>query len=336
MRTRQIVMCASVWKSWAVLLLILFPMRGAGQEEGGLHSPQLATQVEQLAKDKPYVAIVYDFLKSYEDTLRALSGKELAQRLEYDGVEVVQGGFDRLHLVDEHATISFLSTKGMYGVSIRSRDFPILEVKFPSSCQLLTGKPLRVLEREFLDSLRRFHYDGKATVSLREEALTPLEQEGFYVLKGDAYHLESIRSDTYWEKADGRGFVPLFSADHLTESIGNLLLCESTPAEVELRLVVRQYGFKKHELAMPMRDWVAYCHSQGCTLYWGVESMEAESLTASVFVVNDVLSYDHVMTVEVPYAVLTDRDAIVQGDVNVFVPTHNITTLFQEYEENRE
>ena len=161
-----------------------------------------------------------------------------------------------------------------------------------------------------------------------------MKQKSFYVLKGDAYHLENIRSDTYWEEKAGSGtFVPVFSADHLTESIGNLLLCEDTPGDIKLHLVVRQYGFKKHELTMLMRDWVAYCRDQGCTLYWGVESMEAESLKASVFVVNDVLCYDHVMSVEVPYAVFSDKGAIVQGDVNVFIPTHNIATLFQEYEE---
>ena len=327
-------MCTSVWKNLAVFILVLLPLRGAGQDGTGLRSPQLVQQVEQLAKDKPYVDVVYDFLTNYADTLKALHGKEVVRRMEYDGVEVVQGGFDRLHLVDEHTTITFLSSKGMYGVNIHSRDFPILDVKFPSSCQLLTGKSLRVLEREFLDSLRRFRYVKSASKRLDKGALTALKQKSFYVLKGDAYHLENIRSDTYWEEKAGSGtFVPVFSADHLTESIGNLLLCEDTPGDIKLHLVVRQYGFKKHELTMLMRDWVAYCRDQGCTLYWGVESMESESLKASVFVVNDVLCYDHVMSVEVPYAVFSDKGAIVQGDVNVFIPTHNIATLFQEYEE---
>ena len=76
-------MCTSVWKNLAVFILVLLPLRGAGQDGTGLRSPQLVQQVEQLAKDKSYVDVVYDFLTNYADTLKALRGKEVVRRMEY-------------------------------------------------------------------------------------------------------------------------------------------------------------------------------------------------------------------------------------------------------------
>ena len=317
------------------LCLLLFPLLGKGQEQTALRHPCLKAQVDSLARVEPYVTVVYNFLGNYADTLKLLKGTELEHRLEYDGVKISQGGFGRLHLIDEHAVITFMSMKGLYGVNIRKGSFPILEVQFPSSCQLLTGKSLLALEKDLLDGLKSFRYKPESPVSYQKAELTALPAKGYYVLKGGAYHLESIRSDIYLEKQSEGVFVPVFSDEHLNESISNLLICEATPADVNLHLVIRQYGFKKNEMTLKMKDWVAYCRSQGCIFYWGVEALEPTMMKASVFIVNEVLSYDHVMTVEVPYTVFTEPGATVKGDVNVFIPTHNITTLFQEYEKSK-
>ena len=290
-------------------MLAAFPIIGKrARVQTGLRHPCLQAQVDSLAQAEPYVAVVYDFLKNYADTLKSLKGTELRQRLAYDGVEVEQGGFDRFHLIDGHTAIAFLRAKGLYGVRIRKGAFPILEAKFPSSCQLLTGKTLPALEKELLEGVQGFRYQPRLDVPYPESGLTALPAKGYYVLKGNAYHLESIRSDIYLEKRKGGSFVPVFSEEHLNESIGNLLVCEDTPADVDLHLVIRQYGFKKNEVTLKMKDWIA--------------------------IVNEVLSYDHVMSVEVPYTVFTDPEATVQGDVNIFIPTHNITTLFQEYDKS--
>ena len=135
-------------KYFTGLCLLLFPLLGSGQVQTGLQHSCLQAQVDSLAQAEPYVAVVYDFLKNYADTLKSLKGTELRKRLAYDGVEVEQGGFDRVHLIDEHTSITFLRAKGLYGVRIRKGAFPILEAKFPSSCQLLTGKTLPALEKE--------------------------------------------------------------------------------------------------------------------------------------------------------------------------------------------
>lgn len=140
-------------KYFTGLCLLLFSLSGSGQVQTGLRHPCLQAQVDSLAQTEPYVAVVYDFLKNYADTLKSLKGTELRKRLAYDGVEVGQGGFDRVHLIDEHTSITFLRAKGLYGVRIRKGAFPILEAKFPSSCQLLTGKTLLSLEKELLEGV---------------------------------------------------------------------------------------------------------------------------------------------------------------------------------------
>lgn len=321
----------SVLRHLVIMLIVLLPIMGEGQELTGLRSRYIADQVKLLTIERPYVPVVYKFLQSYADTVKTLKGIALKNRLANDGIEIKQGGFDQLRLIDEHTTITFMSSKGRYGVNIRSGEFSILDLTFPASFRLLTGLSLKELEARFLHELATFHCED-TVLTCQESMLTPSLLKGYYILKGDAYHLENIRSDIYLEKTGNHTYIPVFSSDHLNESIGNLLLSESTPSSVKLHLVVRQYGFKKKELTIRMKDWIAYCKSRGCQLYWGIENTGPTALKASVFVVNDIMCYDHVMNVEVPYSIVSGEDSIVEGDVNIFIPTHNISTLFQEYE----
>ena len=118
--------------------------------------------------------------------------------------------------------------------------------------------------------------------------------------------------------------------DHPAESVFNLFLSEDTSGNVSIRMTVRQYGLKREQMEIPVRSWISYMRNQGCALYVGVEALETNAVKAYVFAVNTVLKYNHVMNVEVSNSLLSEGKGKVEGDITLFVPTHNISSLFEE------
>jgi hypothetical protein len=151
----------------------------------------------------------------------------------------------------------------------------------------------------------------------------------YYVKTGDTYYIEEINGNLYFEEKE-RAFRPVFSMDHPAESVFNLFLSEDTPGNVSIRMTVRQYGLKREQMEIPVRSWISYMRNQGCTLYVGVEALETNAVKAYVFAVNTVLKYNHVMNVEIPNSLLSEGKGKIEGDITLFVPTHNISSLFEE------
>ena len=146
---------------------------------------------------------------------------------------------------------------------------------------------------------------------------------------GDTYYIEEINGNLYFEEKE-RALRPVFSMDHPAESVFNLFLSEDTPGNVSIRMTVRQYGLKREQMEIPVRSWISYMRNQGCALYVGVEALETNTVKVYVFAVNTVLKYNHVMNVEIPNSLLSEEKGTVEGDITLFVPTHNISSLFEE------
>ncbi|GAE82799.1 hypothetical protein [Bacteroides reticulotermitis] len=109
-----------------------------------------------------------------------------------------------------------------------------------------------------------------------------------------------------------------------------MFLSEATPCDVSLKLTVRQYGFKRDELKLPLKQWIAYNRSKQCDIYVGVENIGIDKLKVCVFVVNEHFKYNHVLNAEIPYTLLGEKKGDVEADITIFIPTHNLKALFEE------
>ena len=220
-----------------------------------------------------------------------------------------------------------IEKENRYIVSLINESFLLIELSFPASCQLLTGKNLKELEADFVKGLSSYSYTPSSSQPVRKE-LKKLAGD-YYVKTGDTYYIEEINGNLYFEEKE-RAFRPVFSMDHPAESVFNLFLSEDTPGNVSIRMTVRQYGLKREQMEIPVRSWISYMRNQGCTLYVGVEALETNAVKAYVFAVNTVLKYNHVMNVEIPNSLLSEGKGKIEGDITLFVPTHNISSLFEE------
>ena len=309
------------------IVLLLFPLSVWGQQTGKWGNGKLRQTVVAISSDVPFATAAYDFTERYLTQLQKMSVAERKSQMERDNVWITQGSMDLLNLINEQTSMNFSEKENRYIVSLINESFLLIELSFPASCQLLTGKNLKELEADFVKGLSSYSYTPFSSQPVRKE-LKKLAGD-YYVKTGDTYYIEEINGNLYFEEKD-RALRPVFSMDHPAESVFNLFLSEDTPGNVSIRMTVRQYGLKREQMEIPVRSWISYMRNQGCALYVGVEALETNTVKVYVFAVNTVLKYNHVMNVEIPNSLLSEGKGKVEGDITLFVPTHNISSLFEE------
>lgn len=319
-----------------LLLLCLFltlSLVGWGQNNK-FESRKLQEAASQLSKEVPYANAVYQFAENYLNQLLTLGPEERAWRMKADDFAIEQGGLDRLHLINDETALAMRAKDNRYTVNITTGTYPLIQFSFPMSYQLISQKKLKELEAEFIKELSSFQYQGVKESSVVKKSELKKTAPHLYIKKGEEYYIEAINNDLYYVEEKGK-FALAHDPAYVAESICNLLISENSPCDTSLKLVVRQYGFKTDELKLPLKQWINYCKSKGCELYVGIEKMETSGLKASVFAVNDMLKYNHVMNVEIPYSLLDGDKGEVEANITVFIPTHNILALFEEMNMNK-
>lgn len=317
--------------------LLLLPLTLKGQQTGASWAGgKLRQQAAALSTEIPFATVAYDFAERYLTMLQKLSPEEQKTRLMRDDVKIVAGDLNLIGLIDAHTAMLFAETdEHRYRVAFQNGNTPLMDISFPASCQLLTGKNLKELEQEFLTGLSAFRYQPSENLPWQKQKAVK-QDNGLYLYEGETYYIQEINRHLY-AKQEGGELKLIFDAAWPVESVYNLLQDEETAKETVLDLTVRKYGLRKEQTACPLRNCMAYLHAAGCELYVGIERIDADKVCATLFAVNKVLNYNHVMNVEVSrsvFAAKAEGEKRISGDITLFVPMHNVATLFGELENN--
>ncbi len=306
---------------------MLLPLSLRGQHNGVL-GEKLRNEVLKASEEIPAVSVVFNFAERYLGMLQGMDNAERLSRMERDDVRIPRGSVENLALINDKTSLAFAEKNDRYNLLIFNSETPLIEMSIPASCQLLTGKNLKELERDFFAGLDNYCFRIVDTLSASIKECEHL-QDNYYLKPGGAYQIKDINSNLYLENIDNN-LQLVFDADHPIESCHSLLLSETCPGDVSLQLVVRKYGLKKEERTLPLRLWLSYLKVLGCNLYVGVEEMNSDHIRVAFFAVNTIMRFNHIMNAEVPYAIFKDGKGTVKGDLNTFIPTHNISALFDE------
>lgn len=209
---------------------------------------------------------------------------------------------------------------------------PLLIVSFPANHELISGE-------NKIESENNFPVDVRNTVvrplpSVDASLLKPTLQNEFYVKKGGNYLNDNIVSDLYYQK-EPTGFSLLQNVSHPLESAGNMAMDPMVSSGYNLKVTQVMYGYKKQQYDMPLSKWISYCRSQGCDLYYGIESMTADMVKMTIFAVNAAENYNHLLFVNVPLSVIDSRQGDIQARLETFIPMHNVTNIMAKYRKNK-
>ena len=218
-------------------------------------------------------------------------------------------------------------------VATWTRDnLPLLTVSFPANHELISGENKIESERNFAADV--LHAVVQPLSAVDASVLTPTLQNDFYIKKGGNYMNENIVADLYYQKSPA-GFSLLQNVSHPLESAGNMAMEASISTGYNLKVTQVMYGYKKQQYDIPLSKWIAYCRSQGCDLYYGIESMTADMVKMTIFAVNAAENYNHLLFVNVPLSVIDRRQGDIQARLETFIPMHNVTNIMAKYRKNK-
>ena len=311
------------------LIGLVFSVLLSAQTVSHWANGELRKHVMLLTEETPFALKAYDFAERYLDRLYKMSNKDRIIQLDVDGVTILEGSIERIKLINARTSLGFYEKDNYYIVSLANDNFPVIKIKFPASCQLMLGKNLKQLESQFIEDLKKASCHVVAPEKVDKNTLKHIKGN-YYVSKGTYYYAEEINDNIFYEEKKKGQLTPFLSTLHPEESINNLFLSETLQQGKDILITVRKYGLGKEMIKIPLNVFTQYLKNNGCKIYIGVERLSTHSVNIIMFAVNEVLKYNHVMNVEVPYAFLSQSSFVVEGDINLFIPTHNIASIFGE------
>jgi len=319
---------------YRIILSILFGLFLNLTIQGSSHiDPAIRQCALEAEAHIPFALPVYDFIESYTTKLDTLPAAERNLRLQADDVKFLTGSYDKLSTLPADTKLGFGQNNNRYIITFFVRSTPTVEISFPISCQLMKGKNLKELESDFINSLikAKNNTDYKSDPIPSPENLD-IVKDSLFKSHCETYFIPEINTSTYYI-IDSINVKPVFDIEYPIESTYNILLANliNLP-DINLHLTVRKYGLKKEETDIPLHSWIHLIRETGNKIYAGIENINASSVTAAVFIVNNLFRYNHVMEIEIPLSVISQKKGDLIGDISLFIPTHNIENLFGEFE----
>lgn len=276
---------------------------------------------------------VFDFVERYALELRLHTDQRVRNvhdRLALDGVTITQGNVEMLYNVTEETplTVDYIPRR-MYRFTWTFGNGKKLGMVFKADCQLITGADAIALGQRFArdvarcprvtpDEAMRQWTNAHATVS-----------GGTRIIDTGTYLSEAIGDKLSQSMRNGRWSL-VVSPKSAVRSICNIMLtggCE-TETDLPLQLVIDKYGYNTDTLRITLGQLGKYLVEDRCHIYIGVKKTDAEALHATLFVLNEAMGYNHVISLVCPLSLASGKADTVKARIYTYIPLQNVTEKF--------
>jgi len=144
--------------------------------------------------------------------------------------------------------------------------------------------------------------------------------------------IQGINTDKFYIRSSSSdSLVPVYSKEFPIETISNQLL-SVIDSDMNLDITQRLYGYKKRSFSLPMSVLADYCAATGCRPYIGIESADDREIKAVLVYRNNFFSYNHLLYMTIAVEDIAEKESRATADFYTYIPTHNLKSLFSEYE----
>lgn len=271
---------------------------------------------------------IFAFLERYFLELDlGLDGKTAVQRMDVDQVVLTKGTLGLMSAVNEQCPFSIEEVKRrMYRITWTVRQKQ-LSLTFPADCQLLTGCNAIQLEAIIKRDVPRFQPE-RSEVILQDwtKAKKSVSHE-LQIWDNGTYLSESIYSKLYFATLDGKQML-YNSPRNVSVSVGNIMQTGISCTPLPMNLLIDKYGYKVDTLRVLLPQFLAYCHAEGCKVFIGVKTIAKDSLSGTLFIYNEKMAYNHVLSFIFPIEILSGRQGVIKARLYGYIPLQNVTEKF--------
>ena len=256
---------------------------------------------------------IFDFLERYFLQLKYPPQiKSMQNMICDDQFKFLSGNLESVDNILLTDGFSYNYDNHRYQATWNRNDSTLLSVSFPVEYELISGENKIEAENNLVSDIRN------------TKVVIPTDKP---VIKKDHYLSEQITNQLYLSKGK------LVSSErHPAESSANMMLSLQTEGDFQIKITKVSYGFKKTVFEVPLKQWIAFCQSQGCELYFGLENLtDKDEVEGVVMAVNAAENYNHVLTVRIPSDIIETKSGTIEARLYPYVPTHNVLNMFATY-----
>lgn len=274
-----------------------------------------------------------------------------------DSVTVHGNCRNLLHADRESVRFSIADTENRgYRLAWTQNDTTLLTITLPAQWQLICGKNLIELEQEFERELKEFDSEIPALPNISVERMEKTMNRNILVYKRGYYLIPQMVSSLYFW-VDNRLFIKrsknpgvrfladmignaerpqlLSESSHPAESSINLLSVPALGKDYTVAITQRLLGYTDKFFDVPLDRLTAYCLDKGCRPYVGIKQIDEHTVTALCIMVNERWGYTHIFDMTLPVDGFDRRSGNLQAKMNLYAPTHNLKSLYDDEQQNR-
>ena len=118
-------------------------------------------------------------------------------------------------------------------------------------------------------------------------------------------------------------------AEFPAETFANLMMCDdSSVPDITIDLDFHLSNYHRQQMTMSLSQLKAFCHQQGCKLYFACDGVQKGIIRGVMFASNLGKGYNHLFSVRIPKEQLTSDTPTVHADVYLFIPPISKEKLF--------
>lgn len=285
---------------------------------------------------------VLDFMQRYllEWDLN-IDGRIQLPQMYKDEVTFTRGSIEQLKAVTQQTPFSINELKRRAYKLRWTLGRKEVEVSVNADAQLFIGGNAIDLETMMIRGLGRIQSDVY-TLSPEETDLSKISKadDDNYIVKGSSYLSDAIRNDLYFVQIHGKKEL-LCSSKNAAKSISNIMLTGTFRHLLPMRVIFDKYGYKQETLDITLQQFISYCKSEHCQLFFGVKKIKDGILYGTLFALNDKMAFNHVLAVEFPLSVISGENVLIKAKAFAYIPLQNVTERFftkditNEYEKRK-
>ena len=253
----------------------------------------------------------------------------LPQKMRDDKFILLEGALENLNQLNDSTSFSLVRYDNKaYEASWANGQDLLLRVAFPIQYELILGMPQIEIEQhlqEYIMSTPQRNVQKNGDIQL--DSIAP---NVYRTAPKQHYHIQSLNNSQYFQRTEDGKLQLIGDSAKIEYTVANLF---QNGLEKTYLLQVSQsvYGFKHLDYTISLQQWLNYCASEHLMCYVAIEGTSDEAIQVLIVAENIDLAYNHLLSVLIPRKALGEVSGTLLVKLNAFIPTHNITNLYEQY-----
>ena len=253
------------------------------------------------------------------------------ERMEMDRVVLTKGKLDYLKTVNDSTPFSINSIARRMHKATWITTKGEVELVFPADCQLIFGGNAIELETKLSERLaiQKTYNDSIlllpwARADVQTKGNMRIKDYGIYLSPMIGSRLHLVLHNSQWQ--------PYCSPSNKIISISNMMLSGISNHDIPLCLILDRYGYKADTLQVTLRQFISYCVDEKDMVYVGIKTVDKELVTGTLFIYNEPLGFNHVLSFSFPTRILEGVNDTVSARLYAYIPLQNVTEKFFKHD----